>query len=114
MSSPVSTTKYPIVSSKPSLEDCLRTLRTGDYFQWAGATVGSWAYGFMVGRPARFSIASLMAGIGFTFGSMIALQNTRGRLMGLRENGREVAKYGIQKMAPGEGFYGPLDFHKFK
>jgi hypothetical protein len=34
-----------------------------------------------------------MAGIGFTFGSIVVIQNTRGRLMGFRENAREVKLY---------------------
>jgi len=36
-----------------------------------------------------------MAAIGFTFGSFVVLQNTRGRLMGFRENVREQNMYGI-------------------
>ena len=47
-----------------------------------------------MGRRARFAIAGLMGGIGFTFGTLVVLQNTRGRLMGFRENSVEVAKYG--------------------
>lgn len=89
-------TKYPPVNSTPSVEDCLRSLRISDYLQWGGATVGSWGYGFMVGKPARFVMAGLMAGIGFTFGSLVVLQNTRGRLLGLRENQREIKLYGSQ------------------
>jgi len=87
--------KYPIVKPSPTVDDCLRALRTSDYAQWFGVTVASWGYGFVVGRPARFAMAGLMAGVGFTFGSMVVLQNTRGRLMGFRENRREVARYGI-------------------
>jgi len=64
------------------------------YFQF-GVTSASWGYGFVTGRPARFAIAGLMAGIGFTFGSFVVIQNTRGRLMGFRENIREQQKYGI-------------------
>ena len=65
-----------------------------------GATVASWGYGFAVGRPARFAIAGLMAGIGFTFGSMVVIQNTRGRLMGFRENEREQKMWGVAEDAP--------------
>jgi len=90
----IMSSKYPPVKPAPTVDDCLKSLRPSDYFQWAGATVASWGYGFIVGRPARFAMAGLMAGIGFTFGSMVVLQNTRGRLMGLRENSREVQKYG--------------------
>ena len=85
---------YPAVNYFPTVADCLSAMRFSDYAQWAGATVGSWGYGFVVGRPARFHMAGLMAGVGFTFGSCYILQNTRGRLMGLRENGREIKLYG--------------------
>ena len=110
---PTKTSKYPTVNSNPSVDDCLRALRTGDYFQWGGATLASWTYGFVVGKPARFAVAGLMAGIGFTFGSMVVVQNVRGRLMGFRENERERTKYGEQTLNPNEGLH-VLDFQKFK
>lgn len=103
--------KYPIVKPSPTVDDCLRALRTGDYFQWFGVTVASWGYGFMVGRPARFAMAGLMAGVGFTFGSMVVLQNTRGRLMGFRENQKEITKYG---KADTSGVANPEDIIKPK
>lgn len=87
-------TPYPAVKSNPTVDDCLKSLRTSDYFQWAGATVASWGYGLVVGKPARFSMAGLMAAVGFTFGSLVVIQNTRGRLMGFRENQREMKLYG--------------------
>ena len=62
-----------------------------------GATAASWSYGFIIGRPARFAIAGLMAGLGFTFGSFVVIQNTRGRLMGFRENVREQEKFGVEQ-----------------
>jgi hypothetical protein len=86
--------KFPVVKESPTVDDCIKAIRTSDYLQWAGVTVASWGYGFMVGRPARFGMAGLMAGIGMTFGSLVAMQNTRGRLMGFRENAKEVAKFG--------------------
>lgn len=97
--------KYPPVITAPTVDDCMKNFRMSDYMQWAGATLGSWGFGFMVGRPARFGMAGLMAGIGFTFGSLVAVQNTRGRLMGFRENGREIAKLGAA-----EGAGAPEDF----
>lgn len=79
--------------------------------------MASWSYGFVVGRPARFAIAGLMAGIGFTFGSMVVLQNTRGRLMGFRENQKEILKYGkadIDVNTSAEELIKPkLDFKQF-
>jgi NADH-ubiquinone oxidoreductase complex I, 21 kDa subunit len=86
--------KFPIVKPTPTVDDCIRAMRPSDYIQCFGVTVGSWGYGFMTGRPARFVMAGLMAGIGLTFGSMVVLQNTRGRLMGFRENSREIKMYG--------------------
>jgi len=91
---------YPAVKPDPSIDDCLRAIRTSDYMQWTAFTLGSWAYGFTTGKPARFGMAGLMAGIGFTFGSLVMVQNTRGRLMGFRENEREVAKYGVAEGSP--------------
>jgi hypothetical protein len=95
----ISKIKYPPVKPSPTVDDCLRSMRFSDYLQWGGATVASWGYGFIVGRPARFHMAGLMAAVGFTFGSIVAIQNTRGRLMGFRENKREIDKYGA---APAE------------
>jgi NADH-ubiquinone oxidoreductase complex I, 21 kDa subunit len=87
-------TKYPPVKPDPTVNDCLSDMRFSDGMQWFGATVGSWGYGFVTGKPARFHLAGLCAAIGFTFGSMVVLQNVRGRLMGFRENSKEIAKYG--------------------
>ena len=87
-------TKFPVIKDSPTVDDCIKAIRTSEYLQWAGVTVASWGYGFMVGRPARFGMAGLMAGIGMTFGSLVAMQNTRGRLMGFRENAKEVDKFG--------------------
>jgi hypothetical protein len=92
--------KYAPVKPNPTVEDCFRSMRASDFFQWTGVTAASWGYGFICGRPARFAMAGLMAGIGFTFGSMVVIQNTRGRLMGFRENEREQKKYGVAP--PGE------------
>ena len=117
--------KYPPVKPHPTVHDCLRSLRTSDYLQWGGFTVASWGYGFWVGRPARFGMAGLMAAVGFTFGSMVAVQNTRGRLMGFRENGREAKKkYGEQVLlksdldatataAPGELVRPKMEWRQF-
>mmetsp|Transcript_1719 Transcript_1719/g.3754 ORF Transcript_1719/g.3754 Transcript_1719/m.3754 type:complete len:98 (-) Transcript_1719:22-315(-) len=88
------TLPFPAVKPNPSVDDCLRSARFSDYMTWIGATAGTWGYGFIVGKPARFAMAGLMAGIGFTFGSIVLVQNTRGRLMGFRENAREVKMYG--------------------
>lgn len=89
-------TKYKPVTLNPTLEQCINSGRASDYFQLAGMTAGSWGIGFIRGSPARFGMANLLAGIGFTFGTLVLVQNTRGRLMGFRENSREHTKYGAQ------------------
>lgn len=87
--------KYPIVKPSPTVDDCIRAFRPIDYIQCFGVTVGSWTYGFVTGKPARFAIANLMSTIGLTFGTFVMIQNTRGRLMGFRENDREIKMYGV-------------------
>lgn len=86
--------KYPPVNKNPTVYECMVCARTSDYIQMGGITIGSWGFGFIRGKPARFGMAGLMSGIGFTFATMVLLQNVRGRLMGFRENAREMKKYG--------------------
>lgn len=117
MSTIASKAKYPPVKPNCTVDDCIKAFRFSDYLQWGGVTIASWGYGFVVGRPARFAVAGLMAGIGFTFGSLVVLQNTRGRLMGFRENDREIKKFGVAQVpedSKPEDFVKPkLDFKKF-
>ena len=54
-------TPYPAVKPSPTVDDCFKSARFSDYMQWFGATVGTWGYGFIVGKPARFAMAGLMA-----------------------------------------------------
>ena len=91
--------KYPRVGLTPTVDHCIKAARTSDYFQLLGVTVASWSFGFIRGKPARFAMAGLMSGIGFTFGTMVILQNTRNRFLGYRENSREIAKYGQEDSA---------------
>lgn len=103
--------KFPVVNATPTVQDCLGAMRLSDYVQCGGVTVGSWGYGFLTGKPARFVMAGLMAGIGLTFGSMVVLQNTRGRLMGFRENQRELKLYGQSEQQQPESI--ALNFKEF-
>lgn len=105
--------KFPAVKPSPTVDDCFRAMRFTDLCQWFGVTVGSWGYGFILGRPARFGMAGLMGSVGLTFGSLVVLQNTRGRLMGFRENAREVAMYGTPEETGPEGNGEKLDFQEF-
>ena len=47
-----------------------------------------------MGKPARMPTASTAAAIGLTFGCFAILQDTRARLLGYKENDREVKVYG--------------------
>merc|ERR1712157_515636 len=76
-----------------------KSARISDYFRIAGATAGSWIFGFCTGKPVRYATASTAATIGFTFGVFHVLQITRARLLGYEKNEREVKIYG---MAPAE------------
>jgi len=86
--------KYPIVKPAPTVDDCIRAMRIRDYFVLGGVTAASYAFGFATGRPLRRPFASLGATIGLTFGMIVVLQDTRDRLMGYKENSREVSRYG--------------------
>lgn len=87
--------KYPIVNPSPSVDDCVGALRISDYFAAAGVTAGSWGYGYIFGKPVRMPTASTAAAIGFTFATFMVLQDTRARLMGYKENAKEIKKYGL-------------------
>ena len=92
---PYSDPKYPIVNPSPDVDDCIKSMRMRDWFVLAGATSGSWGYGYLTGKPVRATAAATAASIGFTFGSFVVLQDTRGRLMGYKENSKEVKKFGL-------------------
>ena len=47
--------------------------------------------GYFIGRPIRRPVMGFMFGVGLLAGAMLASQNACYRLMGLRENGPEVA-----------------------
>ena len=87
--------KFPVVNPHPTVSDAIGSCRVADYFTLAGITSASWSYGFIMGKPYRFATAGTAASIGFTFGTMVILQNTRGRFLGFKENSKEVAKYGL-------------------
>lgn len=86
--------KFPIVNPSPSVDDCIKSMRIRDYAVTAGVTSATWGYGYIFGKPARLPTASTAAALGFTFAGFMILQDTRGRLMGFKENAREVKLYG--------------------
>ena len=87
--------KYPIVNPSPSVDDCVAAMRIRDYAVTVGVTSATWGYGYIFGKPARLPTASTAAALGLTFAGMMVLQDTRGRLMGYKENTREGKLYGM-------------------
>lgn len=86
--------KYPIVKPEPTVDECIKSWRVGHYFYVGGVTSTSWVYGFVFGKPARFPTASIAATLGFSFGVISILCDSRDRLMGFKENSKEVAQWG--------------------
>ena len=86
--------KFPIVKPDPTIDDCIKSFRTGHYFYVGGVTSGSWMYGFIFGKPARFPTASIAATLGFSFSVISILCDSRNRLMGFKENTKEVQQWG--------------------
>lgn len=105
--------KYPIVNPSPSVDDCISSLRIRDYLMASGITSASWAYGYIFGKPYRHATASTAAAFGLTAAGMLVLQDARDRLMGFKENQREVKLYGLypeQVVAPKSGGTGSSRF----
>jgi len=92
--------KFPIVNPDPTVDDIVKGMRTSDYLFFSGVMAGTYTYGFLLGKPVRGPTAVMCASAGFTFAMFYTMQNVRGRLMGYRENDREVQKYGLAPMQP--------------
>lgn len=86
--------KFPIVKPDPTVDDCIKSFRTGHYFYAGGVTSGSWMYGFIFGKPARFPTASIAATLGLSFSLISILCDSRNRLMGFKENAKEIQQWG--------------------
>lgn len=91
---PYSDPKFTVVNPSPTVDDCIKSMRFRDYMVLLGVTSASWGYGYMFGKPVRMPTASTAATIGLTFAGMVVLQDTRARLMGYKENTKEVKVYG--------------------
>ena len=87
--------KFPIVKADPSVDDVIKSLRTSDYMFVSGSMAGTWAYGYILGKPIRGPTAAMCASVGFTFGMMYTMQTVRDRLLGYRDNSPEVKKLGF-------------------
>jgi hypothetical protein len=97
---PYSDPKFTVVNPAPTVDDCIKSMRFRDYCVLAGVTAASWGYGYVFGKPVRMPTASTAATIGLTFAGLVVLQDTRGRLMGYKENSKEVKLYGAHPNQP--------------
>ena len=43
--------KYPIVKPDPSVDDVIKGMRSSDYLFITGVMAGTYAYGFLLGKP---------------------------------------------------------------
>jgi hypothetical protein len=92
--------KYPIVKADPNVDDIVKSMRGSDYRFFAGTMVGSWTYGYLLGKPIRGPTAAMCASAGFTFAMFYTMQTVRSRLLGFRENDTEVNKWGLAPIQP--------------
>lgn len=92
--------KFPIVKTDPSVDDVIKSLRTSDYLFVSGSVAGTWAYGYLLGKPVRGPTAVMCASAGFTFGMFYTMQTVRSRLLGYRENAKEVKTWGMAQVQP--------------
>ena len=107
--------KYPVVNPDPSVETCIKSLRYSDYATIGGISAGSWAFGYVFGKPVRVPTAGTAMGIGLMFSVIYTSQKALGRLMGFEENNTEVKKYGLYPDQPSETDYvgKPLGSHYY-
>jgi len=92
--------KYPIVKADPTVDDIVKGMRMSDYLFFSGVTAGTYAYGFLLGKPVRGPTAAMCASAGFTFAMFHTMQTVRSRFLGYRENDQEVKKYGLAPLQP--------------
>mgnify|MGYP006093807979 CR=1 FL=1 len=92
--------KFPIIKPDPTVDDVIKGLRTSDYLFVSGVMAGTYAYGFLLGKPVRGPTAVMCASAGFTFGMFHTMQTVRSRFLGYRENDREVKKFGLAPLQP--------------
>ena len=97
---PYSDPKFAVIYPSPNVDNCIKSMRVRDYAFIGGITSASWGFGYIFGKPVRMPTASTAAAIGVTFAGLAILQDTRARLMGYKENQREVKIYGIYPEQP--------------
>jgi hypothetical protein len=91
---------FPIVKPDPTVDDVIKSLRTSDYMLVSGSVTGCWIYGYLLGKPVRGPTAVMCASAGFTFGMFYTMQTVRSRLLGYRENTKEVKQWGLAPLQP--------------
>ncbi|MEM7345207.1 MAG: hypothetical protein AAF485_13260, partial [Chloroflexota bacterium] len=76
----------------PGVVKGLQAFRTSDWMLVAAASATTTVMGFFMGKPTLLHRpTAVMAGLmGLGFGISFGLQNSMGRLMGLRENTEEL------------------------
>lgn len=92
--------KYPIVKADPTVDDIVKGMRSSDYLFFSGVMAGTYAYGFLLGKPVRGPTAVMCASAGFTFAMFHTMQTVRSRFLGYRENDVEVKTYGLAPLQP--------------
>ena len=92
--------KFPIVKPDPSVDDVVKGMRSSDYLFVSGVMAGTYAYGYLLGKPVRGPTAVMCASAGFTFAMFHTMQTVRSRFLGYRENAREVNNYGMAPVQP--------------
>mmetsp|Transcript_4026 Transcript_4026/g.5468 ORF Transcript_4026/g.5468 Transcript_4026/m.5468 type:complete len:123 (+) Transcript_4026:36-404(+) len=96
---------FPVVDPDPTVNKCLNSLRFSDYALISGVSAGSWAFGYIGGKPVRAATAGTTLGLGLLFGVIYTSQSALYRMMGYSENSREVKKYGLYPLQPSEADY---------
>lgn len=97
---PFNDPKWPVITPTPTVDQCVRAVRSSDLAKIVAITCVSWVAGYVVGKPVRSFSANTAATLGSTFAPILVMQDLRGRFMGYSENAREVKLYGVHPIQP--------------